>query len=117
MILLKQFLVAGLIFILGAGLSKAGNVSLTTSDIIGTSSFNSIGNWNNSAAPTAANNYFTSAFVLRSPANSTSYAFAGSSLSIGTGGRFLMKGTGGQIMTVTNLILNGGLADMANSSD
>jgi autotransporter-associated beta strand protein len=117
MVSLKQFLVAGLIFILGAGLSKAGNVSLTTSDIGGTSSFNSIGNWNNSAAPTAANNYFTSAFVLRSPANSTSYAFAGSSLSIDTGGRFLMKGTRGQIMTVTNLILNGGLADMANSSD
>ena len=102
---------------LSAGSSaQAASVSLTTTDAVNTSSFNAPGNWSNGAAPSAANNYLTGAFTLRSPANSSSYNFAGASLSVPTGGRFLLKGTGGQIITVGSLSLNGGLVDMANSS-
>ena len=116
---LKNLLVAGLALGLGAGLAKAGNVSLTASDAGGTSSFNSAGNWNNAAAPTAGNGYYTQGFILRSPADANPYTFAGSALSIdaytpGAGGRFLMKGPGGATITITNLILNGGLVDYAD---
>ena len=111
---LKKVFVAGLALGLSVGLAKAGNVSLTASDSGGTSSFNSIGNWNNAAVPTAGNGYYTQGFILRSPANANPYTFAGSALSIDSGGRFLMKGTGGQVLTVTNFIMNGGLADYAN---
>ena len=110
----KRFLIAGLFLVFGVGLSPAATVSLDASDAGGTSSFNSAGNWNNNAAPNSTNSYFTSNFLLRSPANATAYTFAGGSLSIDAGGRFLMKGTGGQVMTVTNLIMNGGVADYAN---
>ena len=94
--------------------TQAANVSLTSSDPSGTSSFNSAGRWSNGAPPAATNDYFTSSYILRSPANSSSYTFAGGSLRIDAGGRFLMKGTGGQTVTVNNLIMNGGLADYAN---
>lgn len=94
---------------------QGANISLGTADTVGNSSFNSAGNWSNGAAPNGTNNYFTTGFTLRSPANTTSYTFAGSSLSIDAGGRFLMKGLGGQTVTISNLILNGGLADFANA--
>ena len=55
--------------------------------------------------PGATNNYATAGFTLRSPQNTTAYTFGGSALSIDAGGRFLMKGMGGQTMTVSNLIL------------
>ena len=110
----KNIFAAGLVFVFGAGHSPAANISLNASDVMGASSFNSAGHWNNGAAPVITNSYFTSSFVLRSSSNSTAYTFPGGSLSVDAGGRFLMKGTGGQIMTITNLILNGGLADYAN---
>ncbi|HSU66192.1 MAG TPA: hypothetical protein VLJ39_04955, partial [Tepidisphaeraceae bacterium] len=86
-------------------------ITLTASDVSdpNTTSFNGdVGNWSVAGAPSAGNTYSTGAFVLRSPGNGTSYTFGGDSLSIDSGGRFLLKGTGGQVLTV-NLILNGGL--------
>lgn len=116
----KLDLVLVLIFALAS--AHAANVSLTANDAAGTSSFNSVGNWSNGAAPMAGNNYFTTNYVLRSPANSNPYTFGGRSLSVdpysgegNAGGRFLLKGPGGAVITVTNLILNGGLADYANA--
>ena len=114
MISCKLFLAGAMALVVGADFSLAASVSLSTSDLSGTSSFNSAGHWNNSAAPSSGNNYFTTDFILRSPANTMAYTFAGGSLSIDAGGRFLMKGAGGQIVTVTNLIMNGGLVDFAN---
>jgi autotransporter-associated beta strand protein len=114
--MIPQFkLIAGIAVLFAVGGLHAANISLTADDGSGTSSFNSTGHWSNGAAPDATNNYFTSTWLLRSPADSSSYTFGGGSLSIDLGGRFLMKGTGGQIVTVTNLIMNGGLADYANS--
>lgn len=103
--------------ILGYFPARAANVFLTTNDVMGTSSFNAAGHWSNGAAPASGNAYFTGAFVLRTPANTTSYTFGGDSLSIGSGGRFLLKTTGtSQIITVNNLILNGGSFEQATAS-
>jgi len=105
--------------VLGAGMPQArgASVALNAADTVGNSSFSSAGNWNNGAAPSAANSYATVNFTLRSPADTGAYTFGGSLLSIDSGGRFLMKGLGGQVMTVTNLILNGGLVDFANAGN
>lgn len=111
----RLLLTAGMILCLETVSSVGANVSLTTSDAIGTSSFNSAGNWSNGAAPASTNSYSTAGFTLRSPANTSSHTFAGGSLRIDAGGRFLMKGVEGQTVTINNLVLNGGLADFANT--
>ncbi len=92
-------------------------IPLTATDLIGTSSFAAAGNWQDGNPPTAGNGYFTRTFALRSPADANTYTFGGAALSVDNGGRFIMKGTGGQVMNVNNLIINGGLVDYANSSD
>src|SRR5579863_7842746 len=74
--------------------ARAANMSLKTSDAVGTSSFTGSTNWSNSAAPSAGNAYFTGASVIRTTNTQTSgvtYPFAGSSLSIDPGGRMLGK--------------------------
>lgn len=96
---------------------------LTNNDALGTSSFNSIGKWNNSAAPSSGNTYSTEHWLLRSPASSGSYTFAGSSLTVGgtdgTSGAQPFSGSTANnnslifkasavTLTVTNLILDGG---------
>lgn len=92
-------------------------IPLAATDLLGTSSFAAAGNWQSGVAPTAGNGYFTLAFAIRSPADTNAYSFGGSALSIDPGGRFLMKGTNGQAMTINNLIMNGGLVDYANAGD
>ncbi len=93
---------------------RAASVTLVTNDAYGASSFAAAGYWSNGAAPSPTNIYSTAGFSLRSPADTAAYGFGGGSLTVETGGRLLMKGVGGQALTVTNLILNGGLADFAN---
>ena len=100
----------------GLALPHAGaaNIAMNASNAIGFSGFNSGTGWTGGAAPTGGNNYFTGAFTLRTPADGTSRTFAGGSLSIDTGGRFLFKNTGSTAtITVGNLILNGGITDFA----
>jgi len=110
----KQFIAASLFLIACASSGAAANVTLTASDAFGASSFNSAGNWNNAAAPSATNAYFTGGYVLRTPADTVSRAFAGASLSVAAGSRLLGKTSGTtQILTVTNLILNGGNFEQA----
>ena len=92
-------------------------IPLTATDLLGTSSFATAGNWQDGNPPTAGNGYLTENFALRSPADTNTYSFGGSALSVDTSGRFIMKGIGGQIMTVSNLIMNGGLVDYANAGD
>ncbi len=58
---------AGSLALLLAGVSHAANVSLNASDAAGSSSFNTALHWNNSQAPSAANDYDTGGFFLRSP--------------------------------------------------
>ena len=92
-------------------------IPLTATDPVGTSGFNSAGTWQNGSPPTAGNGYLTGVYALRSPADANAYSFAGTVLSVDSVGRFIMKGTNGQVMTVNNLVMNGGLVDYANSSD
>ncbi|HWD91441.1 MAG TPA: autotransporter-associated beta strand repeat-containing protein [Verrucomicrobiae bacterium] len=92
-------------------------IPLTGTDPTGTSGFATAGTWQDGNPPTPGNGYFTRTFAVRSPADSSAYTFAGSVLSIDTGGRFIMKGTNGQVLTVPNLIINGGLVDYANGAD
>jgi fibronectin-binding autotransporter adhesin len=84
-------------------------IPLTASDGFGTSSFDSGLNWQDLSPPSINNGYYTRAFALRSPANNSPYTFGGDVLAIDVGGQLLLKGTGGQVITVGNLILNGGL--------
>jgi len=84
-------------------------IPLVTSDGFGSSSFNSGLNWGDANPPSTGNGYFTRAFTLRSPADKNAYTFAGDILSVDAGGQFLFKGTDGQVITVNNLVLNGGL--------
>jgi len=112
----KSLLAAGLVLGMGLGVSSGANVFLRASDTFGMSSFNSAGNWSNGALPGGTNSYAVTGFFLRTPPNSSACTFGGESLCINRGGRFLMKGAGGQVVTVGHLILNGGLADFANTS-
>ena len=91
-------------------------IPLGASDAAGTSSFNSGGNWQDGNVPSGANGYTTRAFTLRSPADNNAYSFDGALLAIDTGGRFLLKGTNGQVITVPSLVINGGVVDFAVST-
>ena len=90
---------------------------MTADDSFGNSSFNAAGGWDSAAAPTAGNDYFNGGFLLRTPADTGSYTFAGDSLTITGGGlatgvgndALMWKGSGtGAIITVDNLIIDGG---------
>lgn len=95
----------------------AANVSLTAGDGFGSSSFNSAGNWDSVAAPTAGNDYFNATFLLRTPADTGDHTFAGDSLTITGGGlatgvnneALMWKGSGTTaVITVDDLIIDGG---------
>ena len=105
-----------------AGRAGGAVYTLSQSDAGGTSSYNTSLNFKNNsvaAAPSAGNTYNTGAFTLRSPGAATAQAFAGDSLSIDAGGRFLGKvaANATQTLTINNLILNGGLFDQASSAN
>ena len=92
--------------------SRAANIVMSGTDVLGTSSFNSGSNWTGGAVPVAGNTYQTGAFLLLTPANSTSIAFAGNSLEVQNGGN--LRDETSATVTVTNLILDGGgIFDMA----
>lgn len=84
-------------------------IPLTATDAFGTSSFNTGNNWQDFSPPSVGKGYFTRAFTLRSPADNLAYTFGGDHLAIDEGGQLLLKGTGGQVIAVDHLMLNGGL--------
>ena len=93
----------------------AANVSLTTADAGGSTSFNTAGHWSNALAPSAANDYFTAGYLLRTPttaAGSSNY-FLGNSLSLDFNAGSMIAGlsikyAGSSSIRVDNLKLNGG---------
>lgn len=98
--------------------TQASSVTLTNSDAIGASSFNSAGKWDSGAAPSSGSDYVTGGFLLRTPgvANGV-YAFGGDSLTVTGSGlaaaanneALIFKGTGAAgLITVNNLTINGG---------
>ncbi len=112
--------------------AQAATVNLTANDSIGTSSFNSAGNWSNAAAPSAGNNYTNLdvgglGHLLRTPASNADFTFAGDSLTIASNNptdlnqSLIFKGTGGSaatpnVITVNNMILNSGYIRQGNGS-
>jgi fibronectin-binding autotransporter adhesin len=120
--IMKKILLVTLTTLGIPALGMAASLTLTNNDALNGSSFNTKGFWNDSVAPTAGNDYFTSQqFRLRSPASGSSFTFAGDSLTInGTNGYntgFMFKGTGGAgVLTINNLILDGGWIHHQNGS-
>jgi autotransporter-associated beta strand protein len=100
----------------------SANITMNASDANGlVTSFNGAGQWSNAAAPSAGNNYFTGDFILRTPADGNSYTFGGDSLTVNNTNGYpqglLYKGTGNTgVITVNNLILNGGYVSHANGA-
>jgi autotransporter-associated beta strand protein len=108
--------------------STATNVTLTTSDALGTSSFNYPFNWSDTHFAQPGTNYSTGNFTIRTPLDqytptnpTPSFDFVGSSLTInntnGINGGLLFKGVGTtSILNFKNLILNGGYVRHASGS-
>jgi len=95
--------------------STATTVTLTASDTVGTSSFNSSAGWNDSYFAHSGANYYTGNHAIRTPDSSTyGFNFAGDSLTVNNSASdsttgLLYKGSGSAgIISFKNLIFNGG---------
>jgi hypothetical protein len=109
----KKLVLGCLTLLVGAAVAPAALVNLNANDAVGTTSFNTGLHWVGGAAPSAANDYNTAGFFMRTPGDGvTSYTFAGASLtfsnpvSAGAGnGCLLEKFTSGpgQTLTINNL--------------
>ena len=102
-------------------LAQSQVITLTNSDALGNSSFNTIGNWDSGAAPAAGNNYVTSTNVLRTPADSANYFFAGSSLTlqapvVASSSSLLLKGLTNNLYSFNNLTGSNGIVYAAGAS-
>ena len=104
-------------------ISTSANFVLKADDGFGNSSFNAIGNWTNTStgaaatfAPTNGYTYATGPYILRTPAGAGNYIFAGDVLVISPGGQLNIKGGSGNLITVTNLMLNGTINNSVNPS-
>jgi autotransporter-associated beta strand protein len=112
---MKRFLVIAFTLVVQTWIARAATIVMNGNDAAGTASFNSGANWTGGAAPAAGNTYQTAAFLLRTPANSTSIAFAGNSLEIQNGGNLRDKTTAATV-TIGSLILDGGsIFDMSGN--
>lgn len=96
--------------IAGVTTAHAASISLTANDANGAvTSLNGIGKWSNGAAPSAANDYFTGSFFLRTPtdAGGVTYTFGGNSLTLQYPGSnvrsIIYKGGANDIVTINNL--------------
>lgn len=100
----------GCTIVLSCASTQAANISMNGSDGFNQTSFNSGLRWTGGAAPSAGNAYFTSTFLLRTPATAGTYSFAGDSLSLDAKSTesFLLKSNGSNI-TINDLRLNGGI--------
>ena len=99
----------------------AADVTLNADDAFGESSFNTAGHWDNGLAPSAGNDYFTADFRVRTPPDGGSHTFAGDSLTVNNTNGYehglFYKGTGNTgVLTINNLILDGGQIATANGS-
>jgi len=103
-------LAVGSLFFAGSLPARSAQVTQTSGDAYGASSFDTGTKWSDGLAPSAGNDYST-AFLLRTPNDgNTNISFAGNSLTMNTGGEFSYKGAvPGPIITVNNLHMNGGV--------
>lgn len=102
--------------------SQAADVYLKASDAAGASSLSAAGQWTDGLAPSAANNYYSSNFFVRTPA-SGNVTFAGNSLTLQPPAgqaapmrSMLFKGTAGAVTTINNLTNAGGIINHASGN-
>jgi glucuronoarabinoxylan endo-1,4-beta-xylanase len=84
-------------------------IVLNSSDASGSSSWNTIGNWDDTSAPHAGSTYNAAQYILRTPSQSGSYTFPGNSLTLPLLGCLSSEESAGGTITVPNLILAGGM--------
>ncbi len=127
----NRFTLALALVAISASPALAATVNLTNNNASGTTSFNTSLAWSDAAAPSAANDYVTQGYLIRTPTAAGSYTFAGNSLLVGGGSgggafvpgavgnnAFLNKTPTGAIITVNNMILNGSsIRDGQGSTD
>ena len=103
------FMVLLSVVLLGIPQADAADVTLSTADTIGTSSFDNNGanNWSDGLDPSAGNDYFVGLEFLRTPPDSVDYTFAGDSLTLLSGGAVICKATGSRTVNA-NWIMDGG---------
>jgi autotransporter-associated beta strand protein len=108
---------AGTVWSFTTAAPPRGVVTLTNGDAFGTSSYNSGLNWSNAAAPSLANDYFTSNKELRSPVGASgTTTFGGYSLSLDSGGTLTTKGENNNTLAIDRLFLNGGRIRVGDQS-
>jgi autotransporter-associated beta strand protein len=108
--------------IAGLAAAQAADVYMKASDASGTSSLSSAGQWTDGLAPSAANNYYSSNFFLRTPP-SGNVTFAGNSLTLQPPSgqaapmrSMLFKGVGGSTTIINNLTNAGGIINAASGN-
>jgi autotransporter-associated beta strand protein len=110
----KKLIVGSLALFSAATIVSAANISLNANDALNVTSFNTGAHWVGGAAPSAANDYFSGGFFLRTPPDALNYTFLGASLTLenpvsaGVGnGSILEKYSGaagtGRTITINNL--------------
>ena len=94
--------------LMGTAGVQAAVVTLTASDAMNTSSFNSAGHWSDGLPPSIANDYVVTGLTLRTPWWVPNVTFGGRSLTINGGGMLLFKGDDGYLVAISNLVLDNG---------
>lgn len=118
-----KIILTSFVLSLGAAVSQAANISLVASDPGGSNSFTTGASWSNLQPPNPTNDYFSAQFFLRTPTGAGNFTFAGNSLTLQTPSgqnlpnrSLLYKGGGGNIYTISNLIMNGGVIDSGSGN-
>jgi glucuronoarabinoxylan endo-1,4-beta-xylanase len=91
-------------------------ITLKSGDAMNTSSFNAVGNWNDTVAPTGAKDYSAAQYVLRTPTASGNHAFGGHSLTLPPLSILRFKGSNNATITIDKLVLDGGSIENGNGS-
>lgn len=117
----SRFAALASLIVLVAAPTQAATVALVADDGFGATSFNTGLNWADGNPPSAGNDYVTNDFRVRTPPDGGSYVFGGDSLTVnntnGYSWGLMYKGTGsGGVITIDNLILDGGQISHANGT-
>jgi autotransporter-associated beta strand protein len=91
-------------------------IVLTTSDAIGSSSFNAKLNWDDTVAPNSGSDYTAAQYAVRTPSQGGDSTFAGHSLTLPPLASLTFAGANGHTITVASLILAGGAVNIGSGS-
>ncbi len=91
-------------------------IALKSDDAFGATSFNVVGNWNDTLPPTSAKDYTAAQYALRSPPVAGNFTFGGRSLALPPLSVLRFKGGNNDTITIANLALDGGSIENGNAS-